>query len=246
LRVKCAMGLLDKNRSQLADRNLHNKFGSDEHRLLAREAVRQSVVLLKNEGEILPLSKKASRIHVAGKNADNIGNQCGGWTINWQGRNGEVTTGGTTILAGIKNAVSENTEVTFSLDGAGAAGADFGIVVIGETPYAEGNGDSASLALSREDIEAITNIRDAGIPVVVILISGRPLIINDVLDMADAFIAAWLPGTEGQGVADVLFGDYKPTGKLSFTWPRSIDQVPINIGDDDYKPLFEYGFGLTY
>jgi beta-glucosidase len=246
LRVKCAMGLLDKNRSPLANRNLQKKFGSDEHRRVARQAVRQSLVLFKNEGKILPVSKQLSRIHVAGKNADNIGNQCGGWTIDWQGRSGQVTTGGTTILAAIKNTVLENTEVTFSPDGTDAVGADIGIVVIGEAPYAEGRGDSANLALEKADIEAVTNIKSAGIPVVVILISGRPMIINDVLDNADVFIAAWLPGTEGQGVADVLFGDYRPTGKLSFTWPRSIDQVPINLGDSDYEPLFEFGYGLTY
>jgi len=246
LRVKFAMGLLDKKRSSLADRSLQNKFGSDEHRQVAREAVRQSLVLLKNEGKILPISKQASRIHVAGKNADNIGNQCGGWTIDWQGRSGQVTTGGTTILTAIKNTVSKNIKVTFSPDGTGAAGADIGIVVIGEAPYAEGRGDSADLALDKADIEAIMNVKSVGIPVVVILISGRPMIINDVLDEANSFIAAWLPGTEGQGVADMLFGDYKPTGKLSFTWPRSIDQVPINIGDSDYDPLFEFGYGLTY
>ncbi len=246
LRVKCAMGLLDKNRSPLADRNLQKKFGSDEHRQVAREAVRQSLVLLKNEGQVLPVSKQITRIHVAGKNAANLGNQCGGWTIYWQGRSGEVTTAGTTVLAAIKNTVSDNTKVTFSPDGTGAAGADVGVVVIGEKPYAEGIGDSANLALERADIEAVANIKDTGIPVVVILISGRPMIINEVLDKADVFIAAWLPGTEGQGVADVLFGDYKPTGKLSYTWPRSIDQVPINVGDSDYDPLFKYGYGLTY
>ncbi len=246
LRVKCAMGLLDKNRSLLADRSLHKKFGSPEHRRVALEAVRQSIVLLKNKGKTLPLSKRVSRIHVAGKNADNLGNQCGGWTIDWQGRSGKVTPGGTTILTAIKNTVSKNTKVTFSIDGAEAQGADIGVVVIGERSYAEGMGDSADLALDRADIEALGNMKKAGIPVVVMLISGRPLIINDVLAQADAFIAAWLPGTEGQGVADVLFGDYKPTGKLSYTWPRSIEQVPINVGDSAYDPLFEYGFGLTY
>jgi len=246
LRVKCAMGLLDKDRSQLADRTLQKKFGSGEHRQVGREAVRQSLVLLKNDAKILPVSKQIARIHVAGKNADNLGNQCGGWTIDWQGRDGEVTTGGTTILAAIKDTVSGNTKVTFSPDGKDANGADIGVVVIGETPYAEGNGDNAGLALDKADIEAVMNVKSAGIPVVVILMSGRPMIINDVLDMADGFIAAWLPGTEGQGVADVLFGDYKPTGRLSFTWPASIDQVPINVGDSDYDPLFEFGYGLTY
>jgi beta-glucosidase len=246
LRVKCAMGLLDKNRSQLADRSLQKEFGSVEHRKVAREAVRQSLVLLKNKGKTLPVSKRLSWIHVAGKNADNLGNQCGGWTIDWQGRSGEVTSGGTTILTAIRNTVSPDTKVTFSIDGSEASGADIGIVVIGETPYAEGNGDNADLALDKADIEAVENVKKAGIPVVVILVSGRPLIINDVLEKVDAFIAAWLPGTEGQGVADVLFGDYKPTGKLSFTWPRSIEQVPINIGDSDYNPLFEFGYGLMY
>lgn len=246
LRVKCAMGLLDKDRSPLADRSLRKKFGSSEHRRIAREAVRRSLVLLKNEDNTLPLSKRLSRIHVAGKNADNLGNQCGGWTIDWQGRSGQVTPGGTTILTAIRNTVSKNTKVTFSIDGTEAQGADIGVVVIGERPYAEGMGDSADLVLDENDIEAIGNVKKAGIPVVVIFISGRPLIINDVIDKANAFIAAWLPGTEGQGVADVLFGGYKPTGKLSYTWPRSIEQVPINLGDSDYDPLFEYGFGLTY
>ena len=246
LRVKFAMGLFDKDRSPLADRSLQKTFGSAEHRKVARQAVRESLVMLKNENKTLPISKKLSRIHVAGKNADNIGNQCGGWTIDWQGKSGDVTTGGTTILTAIKNTVSKNTNITFSVDGKGAAGADVGIVVVGETPYAEGNGDSNDLSLDREDLTAINNLREAGIPVVVILISGRPMIIGNFLDDVDAFIAAWLPGTEGQGVADVLFGDYKPTGKLSFTWPRSMSQVPINIGDAEYDPLFEYGFGLSY
>jgi len=171
---------------------------------------------------------------------------CGGWTITLQGKSGMLTTGGTTILSAIRNTVSQNTKVTYSNDGTGASGADIGVVVIGEKPYAEMMGDSGNLALDNEDVEAVNNMKKTGIPVVVILVSGRPMIINDVLDTADAFIAAWLPGTEGQGVADVLFGDYKPTGKLSFTWPRSMEQIPINIGDSDYDPLFEYGFGLTY
>jgi beta-glucosidase len=246
LRVKCAMGLLDKSRSQLADRNLWNQFGSAEHRAVARQAVRESLVLLKNAGKVLPLSKQAARIHVAGKNADDIGNQCGGWTIDWQGRSGDVTTGGTTILTAIKNAVSSDTQVTFSRDGTGAEGATVGVIVVGETPYAEGRGDDGDLELEADDLAAIDNVKQAGIPVVVILVSGRPMIVTDVLDKVDAFIAAWLPGTEGQGVADVLFGDYKPTGKLSFTWPRSVDQLPINVGDSPYDPLFAYGYGLTY
>ena len=246
LRVKFAMGLMNKSRSPLADRRLHKTFGSAKHRQVARECVRQSLVLLKNEKRTLPLSKKLARIHVGGKSADDIGNQCGGWTIDWQGKSGEVTPGGTTILKAIQNTVSQATKVTSSKDGSGAAGADVGIVVIGETPYAEGVGDRDDLALAAEDVTAINNMKQAGIPVVVVLFSGRPMIINDALGRCDAFVAAWLPGTEGQGVTDVLFGDYKPTGKLSFSWPRSMAQIPINVGDKNYDPLFKYGFGLTF
>jgi beta-glucosidase len=246
LRVKFAMGLMEKRRSPLANRTLHSTFGSSAHRQVARECVRQSVVLLKNEHQTLPLSKHLKRIHVAGRCANDIGNQCGGWTIDWQGKSGSVTTGGTTILAAIQKTVSSATKVTFSVDGADAKGADVGIVVIGETPYAEGRGDREDLSLSAEDMSVITNLRSARIPIVVVLVSGRPMIINEALDHADAFLAAWLPGTEGQGVADVLFGDYKPTGKLSCSWPRSMGKVPINLGDSNYDPLFKYGYGLTY
>jgi beta-glucosidase len=240
------MGLMDKNKSPLADRNLHKRFGCDEHRILARQAVRKSLVLLKNNENILPLSKNLDRIHVAGKNADDIGNQCGGWTITWQGRSGNITTGGTTILQAIKEAVSENTKVTFAKDGTGADGANVGIVVIGETPYAEGRGDVNVPEISDQDLEAVRNMKNAGIGVVVILISGRPMIINEILDLADGFIAAWLPGTQGRGVTDVIFGDYNPTGRLSFSWPRSASQYPTNTADADYNPLFEYSFGLSY
>jgi beta-glucosidase len=248
LRVKFAMGLMDKNRSQLADRKLHSTFGSPEHRAVAREAVRKSMVLLKNEKKTLPISKQIARIHVSGKSADNIGNQCGGWTILWQGQSGEVTPGGTTILSAIKSAVSQETQVTYSLDGTGAEGATMGVVVIGEKPYAEGVGDRSDLSIDQEDLNAIANVKKAGIPVVVIVIAGRPMIIGNVLPQADALMAAFLPGTEGQGVADVLFGDYKPTGKLSFSWPKSMDQLPLNINGPKakYDPLFPFGYGLTY
>ena len=246
LRVKFAMGLMDADRSVLADRSLQASFGSAAHRAVARQAVRESLVLLKNGGRTLPLSKGAARIHVAGKNADNLGHQTGGWTISWQGGSGNVTPGGTTVLAAIKKAVSPNTNVTFSVDGTGAAGADVGIAVIGETPYAEMMGDRSDLALGPEDVTAVRNLRAAGIPVVVVVISGRPMILGDLLDQADALVAAWLPGTEGDGVADVLFGDYRPTGKLAYTWPRSMDQIPINQGDARYDPLFPLGYGLTY
>ena len=191
-------GLLDKSRSPLADRSLQKSFGSPEHREVAREAVRKSLVLLKNDDQTLPLSKNVARIHVAGKSADDIGNQCGGWTIEWQGKSGNVTTGGTTVLTAIKHAVAEGTQVTFSKDGTGAAGANVGIVVIGETPYAEGVGDSGDLALAKEDVEAIRNMKAAGIPVVVVLFSGRPLIIGDVFDQSSAVCRRLAPRHRGR------------------------------------------------
>jgi len=242
LRAKFMMGLFEH---PYADRRFTSTVGSAAHREIARRCVRESLVLLKNEQEILPLSKKLKRILVAGKNADDIGNQCGGWTISWQGSSGDVTPG-TTILQGIKEAVSPNTQVVYSRDGVGAAGADVGIVVVGETPYAETLGDRSDLSLSREDMDAIENVKKAGIPTIVILISGRPMIIDSVLADCNAFVAAWLPGTEGEGVADVVFGDYKPTGKLSQTWPANMNKIQMKYGDSNYDPLFPYGFGLTY
>lgn len=246
LRVKFAMGLMDKNRKLPADRTLHKNFGSAAHRAVARQAVRESLVLLKNENKVLPISKKLARIHVAGKSADDLGNQCGGWTIKWQGQSGNFEDFGTTILKAVQKSVGTSTTVTYTKNGEGAKGADVGIVVIGETPYAEFFGDRKELELGPEDVEAIRNMKSAGIPVVVVLISGRPMNIGSILSQCDAFIAAWLPGTEGEGVTDVLFGDFKPTGKLSHTWPRSTSQLPINFGDKNYDPLFKYGFGLSW
>ncbi len=248
LRVKFALGLMDKDRSPLADHGLHKSFGSDEHRKVARQAVRESLVLLKNDKKTLPLAKSARRIHVAGRGADSLGMQCGGWTIDWQGKMDNVVPGGTSILAAIKNTASKDTKVTYSRDGMGVEGADVAVVVIGEAPYAEFQGDRADLSLAPDDVEAVRNLKKAGVPVVVVLLSGRPLILGDVLDQSDALVAAWLPGSEGQGVADVLFGDCKPTGKLSRTWPRSMAQVPLTSNGDEahYDPLFKYGFGLTY
>ena len=246
LRVKAAMGLLDADFSPRADRALEASFGSEAHRAVAREAVRKSLVLLKNEGGALPLSTDAGRIHVAGRAADDIGIQSGGWTIHWQGEAGPVTTGGTTILEGLRNEVAPGTEVTFSEDGTGAEGADVAVVVIGEEPYAEMEGDRLDLTLPASQIALVQDVAATGVPTVVVLISGRPLIINEALEAADAFVAAWLPGTEGDGVADVLLGAHSPTGRLSFSWPRSMDQIPINRGDEPYDPLFPFGFGLTY
>jgi beta-glucosidase len=241
LTVKFQLGLFE---SPLADTSLVEKIGSEEHREVAREAVRKSLVLLKNNG-ILPLSKDMSHIHVAGKMSKDIGSQCGGWTITWQGLTGKITKG-TTIYEAIKKSVSSETKVSYSRNGSRAKGADVAVVVVGEEPYAEFQGDSETLALSARAKNTIAKAKQTGVPVVVVLISGRPLIITEEIEQVDAFIAAWLPGTEGQGVADVLFGDYAPTGKLPYTWPKSVDQVPINVGDGKEDPLFPYGFGLSY
>ena len=243
LKVKFELGLFE---NPMTDKNLTVQIGSKEHRDVARDAVRQSLVLLKNDNKVLPLSKNLKRIHVTGKSADDIGNQCGGWTISWQGKSGNVISGGTTILQAIKNTVDKGTKVTTSTDGSGAEGADVCIVVVGETPYAEMIGDREDLSLAKEDVAAIEKAKSSGVPVVVVLLSGRPLLIEPELKSSNAFIAAWLPGTEGQGVADVLFGDFKPVGKLPHSWPRNMQQIPINVGDSNYDPLLPYGFGLTY
>jgi beta-glucosidase len=246
LQVKAAMGLLDEGVSLTADKELQKTFGSAEHREVARQAVRESIVLLKNENDILPLSKSAKRIHVAGMAADDIGIQCGGWTVEWQGKTGNVTTGGTTFLSALKSALGNNVEVTYSADGTGAEGADVVVAVVGEMPYAEGTGDNEHLTLPEADQKMLANVEKSKLPTVMVLYSGRPLAVADVIDKSDAFIAAWLPGSEGAGIVDVLVGDYAPTGKLSVTWPRDVKQEPINKGDSNYDPLFPFGFGLTY
>ena len=245
LRVKFAMGLMQKDWSPVIDGELANNFGSAAHRQVARECVRESAVLLRNAGHALPLSQELRRIHVSGKNADDLGNQCGGWTIDWQGHSGPITTG-TTILEALRARAPANTKVTYSKDGSGAAGADVGVVVVGELPYAEMFGDRTDLSLDETDLEAIERVRQAGVPVVVVLVSGRPMIITDLLPRVVAVLAVWLPGTEGEGVADVLFGDYKPTGKLSMSWPRSTSQLPLHARGRKQVPLFPLGYGLTY
>jgi beta-glucosidase len=242
LRVKFAMGLMNPKQPALADRNLQKEFGSAEHRKVARQAVRESLVLLKNNGKVLPLAKRATRIHVAGKNADSLGNQCGGWTVTWQGKSDTPVPGGTSILQGIKKT---GARVTYSLDGSGAEGATVGIVVGGETPYAEMFGDKADLHLPAEDVAAIKKMKAANVPVVLVLVSGRPLFLDDVINDVDAVVAAWLPGSEGDGVADVLFGNFKPVGKLSFTWPKA-SSTSLHRGDPGYQELFALGYGLSY
>ncbi|GAB2648463.1 glycoside hydrolase family 3 N-terminal domain-containing protein [Saccharopolyspora gloriosae] len=241
LTKKFELGLFE---NPFAQRDLLPSVGSAEHRELAREAVRESQVLLKNDG-VLPLSKDGGKLFVAGKNADDIGNQTGGWTITWQGSSGDITEG-TTILDGIRQAAPD-TEVTYSRDGEGiddSYGA--AVVVVGETPYAEYEGDRPEdLKLDDEDLATIAKLRESGVPVVVVTVSGRPLDIGGEVEGWNALLASWLPGTEGQGVADVLFGDHAPSGKLPMTWMGSFDQQPINAGDGQ-QPLFPLGFGLTY
>ncbi len=240
LETKFALGLFTQ---PFADRTGIGDVGSPAHRAVARQAVRESLVLLENDG-ILPLPKATGEILVAGDNADDIGNQSGGWTITWQGSSGD-TTPGTTILEGIQAAVDPGTTVTYSRRATGRITGDFGVVVVGEKPYAEGQGDDQHLGLSSADTNAIDRVCSA-MPCVVVLVSGRPMLIADLLPQTDAFVAAWLPGTEGDGVADVLFGDYDFTGTLPITWPRDMAQIPINVGDPVYDPLFPYGFGLSY
>ncbi len=243
LRVKLEMGLFDH---PFADRSLLPQVGSAEHRAMARRAVRESLVLLKNNNHTLPLAKSAHRLVLAGPGADDIGRQCGGWTISWQGSPGKVIEGGTTILAALKQGVAPACEVTYSADGTGTKDADAVVVVLAEDPYAEGKGDRTDLNLKPGELAILRNAKTGGAPVVLVLLSGRPLILGEALELADAVVAAWLPGTEGSGVADVLLGDYAPTGKLSFSWPRSMDQIPINVGDAHYDPLFKFGYGLTF
>jgi len=230
-----------------SDPELAATIGSPEHRLVARECVRQSLVLLKNNRQLLPLSKKPRRLLVMGKGANDLGMQCGGWTISWQGQNGEVTKGGTTILAGIRRAVAQGVEVAYSADGKNVTGsADAVIAVVGENPYAEMKGDRSDLRLSTEDAALVAKAKDFGAPVVTVLLSGRPLILGPTIEASDAFLAAWLPGTEGEGVADVLFGDYKPTGKSPRTWPSSNGHLASDADSAEAKPAFAYGYGLTY
>jgi beta-glucosidase len=180
-----------------------------------------------------------------GAAADDIGLQCGGWTISWQGEAGPILHGGTTILAAIRNTIAPGAEVTFSTSAETVPAADAVLVVVGEKPYAETKGDRGDLRLSATNMALIAKAKESGAPVITLLVSGRPLILDSALDWSDAVMAAWLPGTEGQGVADVLFGDAKPTGKLPRAWPRRNEQLSATAQPGE-QPLFPYGFGLTY
>ena len=257
LRVKMRAGLFDK--PSPAKRPLSGKteiIGSAEHRAVAKQAVRESLVLLKNKQQLLPLSANAN-VLVAGQGADNIGMQSGGWTITWQGTGNENSDfpGGSSIFDGIKNTVEQaGGQVQYNVNGEFESKPDVAIVVFGEQPYAEGNGDLDNLEYQRgnkTDLALLKKLKDAGIPVVSLFISGRPMWGNAELNASDAFVATWLPGSEGDAISDVIFKkqdgsinhDFK--GKLSFSWPNN----PVgnqNRGDKDYSPLLPYGFGLTY
>ena len=274
LRVKLLSGLFDKPRPNERYWSNHATFGGNEQREIAREAVRKSLVLLKNEGNVLPL-KKSAKILVAGKSANNRGYQCGGFTVAWQGVDGnESIEGGKSIWESI-NLISDT--ATMSEDGLGLdadpAKHEVAVVIIGETPYAEGMGDirtddnvlveagsqikglmkilepyGHSISLSElhpEDLQTIKNITSRGVPVISVLLSGRPLIVNDELNESSSFVAAWLPGSEGQGITDVLFGDYDFQGKLPFSWPNKVIEN-TSKNELSYKPLFKVGHGLSY
>lgn len=242
LKIKKKLGLFDKPIK--APKNT-DVVGSKKHRDLARKSVRKSLVLLKNKGDILPLNKDSGKITLVGEHADNIGYQSGGWTIHWQGGSGDITPG-TTILDAFKSAVADSNSIHYSKYGENLLNPDVVVVAVGEKPYSEGVGDRESLHLSDEDIKLLKKVKNSNLPYVVVLISGRPMIINEALAESDAFVAAWLPGTEGKGISDVIFGDYNFTGRLSMTWPKSMKQIPINYGDSNYDPLFQFGFGLSY
>ncbi|KAM0944129.1 putative glucan 1,3-beta-glucosidase [Dioscorea sansibarensis] len=249
LRVKFTLGLFEK---PYADLSLADELGKKEHRELSRKAVRKSLVLLKNgkpgNAPMLPLPQTAKKILVAGIHANNLGYQCGGWTIQWQGLSADNLTTGTTILDAVKSTVDQKTRVIYSENPdknfVRKTRASYAIIAVGEPPYAEGYGDSLNLTISSPGPKIIKNVCGI-VKCVVIVISGRPVVVEPYLDMIDALVAAWLPGTEGQGVADVLFGDYAFSGKLPRTWFKTVDQLPMNVGDPHYDPLFPFGFGLT-
>ncbi len=250
LRVKYRMGVFDEAAPK--DRpNTWKPIGTPEHRAIAREAVQKSLVLLKNNNGVLPL-KAGATILVAGDGAGSIAMQSGGWTLSWQGADNGPNDfpGATSIYEGIKQEVeATGGQALLSPDGTYATKPDVAVVVFGETPYAEFMGDQPDVALHHDNVESlalIKKLKGESVPVVAVMLSGRPLYVNPQINAADAFVAAWLPGSEGEGVADVLTGARDFTGKLSFSWPKRPDQTPLNVGDAGYDPQFAYGFGLSY
>jgi beta-glucosidase len=268
LRVKARAGLLGPSAVKPSARAGAGAAGL-LHRDLARKAVRESVVLLKNNGQVLPLALPGGRkVLVVGNSMDSFANQCGGWTLSWQGadvKNQDVPSGaGDTVLAGIKAAVGADKVDAYARSAEVPAGLDYTqytavIAVVGETPYAEGQGDIiASETLGRQskypeaEVQALlAKVRGHGVPVLTVLLSGRPLWVNKEINASDAFVAGFLPGTEGAGIADVLFRkadgsvNYEFTGKLPYSWPKSDCQTALNFGDASYDPLFPYAYGLT-
>ena len=256
LRVKFALGLFEH---PMPDTKYQATVRSREHLELARQAVRESLVLLKNEGNILPLSKTTPVIFIAGEGANDIGLQSGGWTLEWQGKTGNDNEG-TTILSGIRALADPSTRIEFNRGGdfsefknedGSQMIADVGIVVLSEIPYAEGVGDKKDISLTDNEIELLRSVKEQSKSVIVILLTGRPRVITEGLPLAEAWVAAWLPGTEGDGIADVLFGDYSFTGKTPYSWPRSLEQLPININNSKDKtgcdaPLLPFGYGRIY
>lgn len=258
VRVKMRAGLFERDRSPvMSDKRIDSN--ALQSRELARRAVRESMVLLKNNGNVLPL-QSGKKILVVGKSADSIANQSGGWSMTWQGTgltNNDFPNG-VTILGSIRKFAS-NKYVVYSVSGdsINVKAFDAVIAVIGETPYAEGNGDippSSTLRHTQrypEDLEVLQRVSGKGVPVITVFISGRAVYANDLLNLSDAFVAAWLPGTEGDGVTDLLFRradgsvNAEFSGRLPFSWPKSACQTPLNIGDANYIPLFPFGFGLT-
>ncbi|MGA7674220.1 MAG: glycoside hydrolase family 3 N-terminal domain-containing protein [Rhizomicrobium sp.] len=258
LRVKLRAGVPSEGRpSSRPFAGQYNLLGSPDHRAVARQAVRESLVLLKNDGGLLPLSPTA-HVLVAGDGADNLPKQAGGWTISWQGDGNTRADfpNGNTIFEGIKaNVEAAGGTAALSVNGDFREKPDVAIVVFGEDPYAEFRGDRPNVdfeAGDRHDLRLLQRLRAQGIPVVSVFLSGRPLYVTPEINASNAFVAAWLPGSEGAGVADVLFSKpdgsvaYDFSGKLSFSWPRAPDQTPLNVGTEPYYPLFAYGYGMTY
>ncbi len=258
LRVKMRLGLFEAGApSKRALGGHFEQLGSPEHRALAREAVRESLVLLKNENATLPLDPKA-HVLVAGDGADDVGKQAGGWTLSWQGTGNKPADfpGATSIWSGIRAATNAaGGKAELAVDGAYRRKPDVAIVVFGENPYAEFLGDVANLAYQpgkETDLKLLRKLKAEGIPVVAVFLSGRPLWVNREINASDAFVAAWLPGSEGGGIADVLFKSkdgkvaHDFSGKLPFSWPATANQGPLNIGQADYHPQFAFGYGLSY
>ena len=250
LRVKVRAGLFESRKP--SSRPYGGRFellGSKEHRAVAREAVRESLVLLKNAGGLLPL-KAGGQILVAGDGADNLTKQTGGWTLSWQGTGTRRSDfpNAQSIWEGIDEAVkAAGGTATLSVDGRYARKPDVAIVVFGEDPYAEFQGDRPDVGYDDvKNLALLRSLKAAGVPTVAVFLSGRAMWVNPFLNTADAFVAAWLPGSEGGGVADILFGKADFRGKLPYSWPRSSDQTAVNVGDANYDPLFAYGFGLGF